>query len=107
MPKELIPEIEYCAFNLAIFLFCFVTEVIDDYTASIFKINLEFSFQDFIELISINVKSIPSINKEALLHAFFTFKRIFPDYYYYSDLFKISIKKIRKNSGRVNQISIS
>ena len=105
MSKELIPEIEYCAFNLAIFLFCFVTEVIDDYTASIFKINLEFSFQDFIELISINDKSIPSINKEALLHAFFTFKRIFPDYY--SDLFKISIQKIRKNSSRVNQISIS
>ena len=100
MSKDFIPEIEYCSFNLAIFLFCF-----DDYTASIFKINLEFSFQDFIELISINDKSIPSINKEALLHAFFTFKRIFLDYY--SDLFKISIQKIRKNSSRVNQISIS
>ena len=71
-----------------------------------------------------NDKSIPSINKEALSHAFFTFERIFPDYY--SDLFEISIQKIRNNKNssstfrkqdkiglyvyslyRVNQISIS
>ena len=83
MSKDLIPEIEYCAFNLAIFLFCF-TEVIDDYT-SIFKLNHEFSFQDFIGLILINDDSIPSINKLALLHALFIFKGIFAKNY--SDIF--------------------
>ena len=75
MNKELNPEIEFCAFNLAIFLFCF-TEVIDEYT-SIFELNHEYSFEDFYDLILINDESIPSINKEALLHAFFIFKRIF------------------------------
>ena len=48
MSKDLIPEIEYCAFNLAIFLFCF-TEVTDEYSTSIFKLNREYSFHDFIE----------------------------------------------------------
>ena len=67
----------------------------------IFKLNREYSFHDFIELISIKDKSIPPINKEALLHAFFTFKRTFPDYN--SDLFKISIQKIRKNSSTTKQ----
>ena len=77
MNKELNPEIEFCAFNLAIvvFLFCF-TEVIDEYT-SIFELNHEYSFEDFYDLILINDESIPSINKEALLYAFFIFKRIF------------------------------
>jgi len=76
MNKELKPEIEFCAFNLAsIFLFCF-TEVIDEYT-SIFELNHEYSFEDFHDLILINDESIPSINKEALLHAFFIFKKIF------------------------------
>ena len=78
MNKELNPEIEFCAFNLAIwFLFlCCFTEVIDEYT-SIFELNHEYSFEDFYDLILINDESIPSINKEALLHAFFIFKRIF------------------------------
>ena len=79
---------------MAIFLFCF-TEVIDDYT-SIFQLNNEYSFEDFYDLILINDESIPSINKEALLHAFFIFKKIIS--VKYSDLFKISLQK-RQNSN--------
>jgi hypothetical protein len=60
MSKELNPEIEFCAFNLAVFLFCF-TEVIDNYT-SIFQLNNEYSYENFYDLILINDESIPSIN---------------------------------------------
>ena len=42
MPKELIPEIEYYAFNLAIFLFVLQKQSM-----------IIYSFKDFIELISI------------------------------------------------------
>ena len=33
MSKKLIPEIEHCAFNLAIFIFCFTEAILDDYGA--------------------------------------------------------------------------
>ena len=101
--KELNPEIEFYAFNLMasiVVLFCF-TEVIDEYT-SIFELNHEYSFEDFYDLILINDESIPSINKEALLHAFFIFKRIFSFVTNFSYLFKISFQK-RQNRKSTKQ----